>query len=909
MNAWKKIINILYYDSFGNIAIASLLICGVSGVFLAIPYDLNEAFRSISRMSLSNPGAVFFRNLHYWSAQLFLIATIIHTWEHFYKKTERRLKKGVWLRITISIIAIFYVMLSGFILKGDAESLQARRILEALLNDIPLIGSLLSYTLLGPSGSMQVIYMHHLATSTIFIFIITFEHVKRIWTKWPGFSISFLLLMLLSFLLSAPLHDHYDTVVKGPWYFIGMQEVLHWMSRPAYLLLIILALLIAFYYIPFLKTGSAQFTKWLLLAVFIVYAGLTITGSFFRGAQWKWSANIASNTSFVVWNPLFPGDFFSGSDSDSLHLVNGRYESCVVCHDGIEGFTASHSPAAIGCVSCHGGNAFIPDKNLSHKGMFLIPGNIRQAERSCGTTQCHPDITQRIQNTLMTTLSGMVSVDRFVFNELDTPSQLSRITEIGHSAADEHLRDLCASCHLGNFKEQPGKIDQLSRGGGCNACHLNYSVEAEKEMQAMFAEPRPDSIGFSFHPELSLKITNEHCFGCHSRSGRLSTNYEGWHETLLEAEAVPDSDSFRILQDLRVFRFVGEDIHHNADMACIDCHNSYELMGDGNLYMHEEQQVKIRCEDCHFEGKGSTMKLADFDTESSKIAGLRNLFSPQRQYLKIATSAYPMINTYVDDQENKWLIGKNSGDTMPMIAPAAICTQGEGHNSLSCRSCHTSWAPQCIGCHNEFDPEPQGFDLLENRFKEGEWVEYIGEYLSDSPVLGITEDTNGKKVQTFVPGMVLSIDRASFSKGSEEETIFHRLFAPTSAHTTTAKGRSCKSCHNKPNAIGYGRGKLTYSIVNGSGRWDFMPRFANSKYDGLPEDAWIPFLGERNGLAATRLNARPFNIEEQKRILRVGACLTCHKENSSVMLQSLDDFETALLSLSPECILPDWNHN
>ena len=43
------------------------------------------------------------------------------------------------------------------------------------------------------------------------------------------------------------------------------------------------------------------------------------------------------------------------------------------------------------------------------------------------------------------------------------------------------------------------------------------------------------------HPSVSLKVSDNHCFGCHSRSGRISTNYEGWHETTLEAEQMPDS--------------------------------------------------------------------------------------------------------------------------------------------------------------------------------------------------------------------------------------------------------------------------------------------------------------------------------------------------------------------------------
>ncbi len=69
--------------------------------------------------------------------------------------------------------------------------------------------------------------------------------------------------------------------------------------------------------------------------------------------------------------------------------------------------------------------------------------------------------------------------------------------------------------------------------------------------------------------------------------------------------------------------------------------------------------------------------------------------------------------------------------------------------------------------------------------------------------------------------MVLTIDVGSFSKDIHDSLIFHRLFAPSSPHTTTTNGRSCKSCHNNPVAIGYGKGILEFNTDNGRDRWEF----------------------------------------------------------------------------------------
>ncbi|MFN8134465.1 MAG: hypothetical protein U0Z17_04295 [Bacteroidales bacterium] len=40
-----------------------------------------------------------------------------------------------------------------------------------------------------------------------------------------------------------------------------------------------------------------------------------------------------------------------------------------------------------------------------------------------------------------------------------------------------------------------------------------------------------DNVLPKFHPSINLNISNDKCKSCHSRSGRISMNYEGWHET------------------------------------------------------------------------------------------------------------------------------------------------------------------------------------------------------------------------------------------------------------------------------------------------------------------------------------------------------------------------------------------
>ncbi len=605
-------------------------------------------------------------------------------------------------------------------------------------------------------------------------------------------------------------------------------------------------------------------------------------------------------------------EVYSKQDLVNLKNISALSESCIQCHGEVQGFSPFHNPQRIGCASCHLGNTIVKDKYKAHTGMILIPGNSGDAKLTCGQTNCHPGIAERIDSSLMSTMSGIVSVNKFMFNEIESPTGKYHIKEISNSASESHLRNLCASCHLGNEKKEFGPITELSRGGGCNACHLNYDSDAlsELEIYDSLKIVQPDSALLNFHPSLTLDIKNDHCFGCHSRSGRISTSYEGWHETSLEKEEVENDENYRLLEDGRIFKMIKPDVHYEAGLVCVDCHISYEVMGDGKYYEHKEEQILVKCEDCHTQEKHVVMTLDEFDYESRKIAEINGIDDEDRKFIKVKKSKTPLINTFVNNRREAKLVGKSTNKEYKLNSPKFECVAAKSHSSLSCNSCHTSWAPQCVGCHTDYQPNVEGYDLLENKDTDSTWVEYHGEYFAELPTLGVREENmNGrakKVVDTFIPGMIMTLDKSKY--GSENsEVIFKRLFAPSSAHTTQKESRNCESCHNNSLALGYGRGELEYIVNNNIGRWIFEPRFGKIKYDNLPEDAWIGFLQTRTENMATRENVRPFNIEEQKQVLKVGACLTCHKSDSEIMKTSLTDYENQLLNLSSECVLPTWD--
>ena len=626
---------------------------------------------------------------------------------------------------------------------------------------------------------------------------------------------------------------------------------------------------------------------------------------FKRHIQWR-NINLLL-VSFLIFGLWFGLKFFNAEQhevgiSEAYKKIEISKESCILCHKEMIGFSSFHDPKHIGCVVCHLGDASSSVKETSHMNMVLIPGNLDDAALTCGI--CHPQELNKIEHSLMTTNSGLVAVDKYIFGETDSPNHHFDIRDLGHSPADDHLRNLCANCHLGAEKKEFGAITELSRGGGCNACHLNYSEKASHQLEKYLSSGKTELV--QVHPSTDVFMNDTHCFGCHSRSSRISTNYMGWHETLLEE--LPTSADYKMFEDKRIYEYKGADVHHSKGLLCIDCHSSHEVMGDGTDYMHEEAAVKLKCSDCHYKDEPKTIAYDDLDIESSLVFMHRNYQHQDKPILTVEKDGHPLVNTFLNEKGEVYLIGKKDGKEHLVKKQSELCAKDKAHQSVSCASCHSSWAPKCIGCHNTYDKNKQGYDLLDKKLMKGTWVEHVFEFETSLPAMGVRENETERLIQPAIPGMILSIDNSDHKDTLAKNNSFERLYAANAPHTTRKEARSCTSCHSNPTALGYGKGELKYQLNGTTGKWIFEPSYALNVVDGLPEDAWIPFLIKTKAdRLSTRTDFRPLNLKEQQNILSVGACLQCHSEGSKIMNESLKTgLKPLLLRLSDKCQLPAY---
>ena len=337
-----------------------------------------------------------------------------------------------------------------------------------------------------------------------------------------------------------------------------------------------------------------------------------------------------------------------------------------------------------------------------------------------------------------------------------------------------------------------------------------------------------------------------------------------------------------------------DDVHHAAGLACIDCHTSREVMGDGRTYVHEEDALEVACEDCHVAGIARTLGWDELDEESRRIVRLRSDEEPKdRRFLIAERSGLALVNVFGGADGEPVLEGKLSGKRHRLKPPAPACT-GLGHDRVSCSACHSGWAPQCLQCHTQ-------------RGTDGLWHEIGGDFRAEPPSLGVRGPGPGR-IEPFAPGMILTLGtepvdmERAFPPALVKQGRFERFFSPVEPHTTAAGGRSCASCHNDPLALGLGRGKLRLES-KGQARWIFEPA-EEALRDGLPADAWTGFLESPRPRCTTRSDARPFTVEEQRRILRVGACLTCHEPTAVEVERIYRSFDHALERVTPKCLVP-----
>ncbi len=277
---------------WGEIALSSLLIALISGILIIPGFQSAAApFKSLSMLVSSSRFGHFLHGCHAYAGDLFLLAMLMHVTEYVLKRFYRNYSWQSWLGLMVLLVSGMLAVFSGFLSLGNLESMDAVQILHHILYVSGAAGQALYRFLLlsSQNHSVLTVLMHHAATFTVLSVMLTYWHLKRFKADTYAFYYTFVLLALLSALVPAGIGTHPQAqlaVVKGPWYFRGLQEMLSWL--PVWLAGIgfPLAMIGLLSILPLWP----QKESWILKALggmLLFYIIETIIATFFRGAGWQ----------------------------------------------------------------------------------------------------------------------------------------------------------------------------------------------------------------------------------------------------------------------------------------------------------------------------------------------------------------------------------------------------------------------------------------------------------------------------------------------------------------------------------------------------------------------------------------------------------------------------------------------
>jgi len=518
----------------------------------------------------------------------------------------------------------------------------------------------------------------------------------------------------------------------------------------------------------------------------------------------------------------------------------------------------------------------------------------------------------------LTSKESQVFVDQLLaLPEAPGEDELEKLIEQPELAAFTYLRNQCLRCHHG-VKGRYKRGDY--RGMGCSSCHIPYGNEGRYEGadESISTTEPGHPLVHSIQSSRKTKVTVVHkqevtgedgqkkieekeitysgipvetCTTCHDRGKRIGVSFQGLMESPYEAPFT-DGGGHQPKLHTKHYMAMHQDVHYQKGMACQDCHTSIDVHGDGFLATANLGAVQIECSDCHGTPDAYPWELPlgfgdEFDdsllsegprrTADELTSHLKQgtIYDPEDGYLRTARGN-PFSNVVrrgnrvvvhtaggadITLEPLKFIEEDGAFSTAGQVAMKQIGAHVAG---MECYTCHTSWTPQCYGCHVKIDysangiPGPSGatnweprksFDYLASGAKfearpevsglrgesllaaefpdlmiPGQIEEQRSHTRWDHPALGINGE---RRVTPVAPGCQVSVTvvlPGDKPGGDKKTVLLNHIFgaaagterpdkdvlsldmSPTQPHTTTSTPRSCESCHLSEKALGHGIG-------------------------------------------------------------------------------------------------------
>ncbi|MCW5208082.1 cytochrome b N-terminal domain-containing protein [Desulfobulbus sp. US2] len=162
----ERLQNSLFSIRWGGHTLISLYISVLSGLIVGLQYNAAEPFYSTATIELIVPFGSFWRSLHYYSSQAFMLLLLVHLALILWRNASSpgyNFTRGAWLRLSASVPVALFLLFTGYILRGDATGEAAGAIAENIILAVPFLGSLLNKLLFDVNAAgAQKVYLNHL---------------------------------------------------------------------------------------------------------------------------------------------------------------------------------------------------------------------------------------------------------------------------------------------------------------------------------------------------------------------------------------------------------------------------------------------------------------------------------------------------------------------------------------------------------------------------------------------------------------------------------------------------------------------------------------------------------------------------------------------------------------------------
>jgi len=298
-----------------------------------------------------------------------------------------------------------------------------------------------------------------------------------------------------------------------------------------------------------------------------------------------------------------------------------------------------------------------------------------------------------------------------------------------------------------------------------------------------------------------------------------------------------------------------KDIHLEKGMHCVDCHFEQDAHGNGKLYGEPRAAIELDCIDCHgtvekratlttsgpaappggthLDAYRTPWNLRRFEWREGKLFQ-RSMVEPAKEWevVQVLDTITPGNSHY--SEKSHWAKTiQTDGKTWRTIPPAGESQLAHPNSKMTCYACHTSWTPNCFGCHLAMMANQRKPMLHNEGLTTRNWTAYDFQVLRDDGfMLGIDGTVTGHRVAPARSSCAILV--SSQNQNREwlyymQQTVSSEGFSGTAfstfvPHTVRAKEtKACDDCHisarNDNNAW------MAQVLLQGTNLLNFMGRY------------------------------------------------------------------------------------